>query len=924
MGTSEPVGRDAVLRLLSEALTAPADRGGAFLLLGEPGIGKTTCLAAAEAMAREAGHLTLGTAGNKAETKLPFAGLHRLLRPLLASTDTLPDVQRRALRTVLGLHEGGPADRFVISVAVLNLLRDASAHRTLLITADEIEWLDQDTRHILAFVTRQLDRQRVVVVATSSAVDGLPDLRDVFQEVHLPRLDEPAAGRVLDLRAPQLDDARREWVLEQAAGHPLALIELAQAPPAPGGTPSDPTSSGPLLSPALRRTFGVRVQDLTDSGRDVVLVAAVAAGASLPEILAAATVLSGRGVTATVLEGPQSLGLLRFDETRVHFTHPLVKAAIAQRESASRRQAAHRALGAVITVSAYRRAWHRALGTAKHDDAIAAELEAATSDIARRGDIGAAITALERAAQLSTKPVERGRRQILAARYAARLGRPDTVARLLTGAAGGELSAFDQVRAELLHEDFQPAVMADSNRVIQLCTIARRAEAAGDRELALDLAEAAARRRCAAPLDSRARSDVIALAGSLAQDSLDARVIAVLALADPIGNGRTALSELSDLGDETAITSGRLSAYAVAARAVGDYAVAARLLDRAEIELRARGLFGQLARNLCVAAEVRLELGDWDRAAAALTEFATLSGAAMSTNHGTAALLSTARTMALRGDPAAAFELISEAEHSPAVRGGSRHLAQAQIVRGIANISAGKPLEAYAALSRVLDPLDTIHHFREQFGAVTYLAEMAVRTGRQDHARDVVERLRPIAETSGSPLLQTHLVYATAVLAPDDVAEQSFLAGLASPATDSLWARARLQLAYGRWLRRQHRVTQSRGPLQTSLATLEQLGAQRWAEEARTELEASGVHGDEDHDLPVSGLLSAQELKIARFAALGMSNREIAERLALSPRTVGSHLYRIFPKLQISTRSQIAARLSEEYADTRVHPSTHL
>jgi hypothetical protein len=154
MGTGELVGRDAILDVLSDALTVAADRGGAFLLLGEPGIGKTACLATAEAMARESGHLVLGTAGTEAETKLPFAGLHRLLQPLLASIGALPDFQRQALLTVLGLHEGGPPDRFVVSVAVLNLLRDASEHRTLLITADEIQWLDQDTRYILAFVTR--------------------------------------------------------------------------------------------------------------------------------------------------------------------------------------------------------------------------------------------------------------------------------------------------------------------------------------------------------------------------------------------------------------------------------------------------------------------------------------------------------------------------------------------------------------------------------------------------------------------------------------------------------------------------------------------------------------------------------------------------------------------------------------------------
>jgi ATP/maltotriose-dependent transcriptional regulator MalT len=921
MGAVELVARDAVLLAISDALTAAAERGDAILLLGEPGIGKTSCLAAAEAMAREAGHLVLGTAGNEAEAHLSFAGLHRLLRPLLASTDALPDIQRVALLAALGMHEGGPGDRFMVSVATLNLLRAASEQRALLVTADEIQWLDQDTLHVLSFVTRRLDRHRVVVVATSSSVDGPPDLRDVFREVRLPRLDDAHAERVLRHRAAALDDAQRAWVMKQAVGNPLALVELAKTPPSLETSQPDPTNPGLTLSPALERAFGGRLHDLSPSGRDVALVAAVASGASVPEILAAAAVLSGQRVTATVLEEPQSLGLFWFDETRVHFTHPLVKAVIAQKESVSRRQAAHRALGAIITMSAYRRAWHRALGSAEHDDAIAAELEAATSDCVRRGDAETAIVALERASQLSTEPIERGRRLLLAARHAARLGRPDTVVRLLTAAVGGELSIFDRVRAALLHEDFVGIVMAESNQVIRMCALARRAVVAGETDLALELAEAAARRRCTAPLNARALAELAALARSLAENSNDARAIAVLALADPIGHSRTVLAILADVGEDIAIHGDGLSAYAVAARAVGHYQIAAKLLDRAEVELRARGLFGPLARNLCAVAELRLDLGDWDRAEAALVEFATLSAASMSTNHRAAALVATAKLSALRGDTAAALDLVSEAEHSPVLRGGSRYRAQAQIVRGIAYLAAGKHGEAYAALKRVFEPRDPSHHLREQIGAVMYLAEAAVGTGRQDHARDVVERMRVMVEISGSPVLMTHLRYATAVLAPDDVSEQHFLAALASGAADSPWAGARIQLAYGRWLRRQHRVTQSRGPLQAALATLQRLGATRWAEEALDELEASGVHGGDGHKVALSSLLSAQELKISRFAAQGMSNREIGLQLSLSPRTVGSHLYRIFPKLQISTRGQIASRLDEQYSAARTRPS---
>ena len=910
MGTVEVVGRDAVLLLISDALAAPADRGEALLLIGEPGIGKTTCLAAAAARARDTGHLVLGTAGSRAEIQLPFAGLQRLLRPLLASTGTLPEVRRGALLTALGMEEGGPNDLFLVSVATLDLLRTAAEQRGLMVTADEFQWLDQETRHVLAFVTRRMDRDRVVVVATSSSVEGLPELRDVFREVRLPRLDEPAARRIVGQHAPRLDYAQRDRVVKEAVGNPLALVELATLIAVPDATQPDPTSPGPSLSPTLKDAFGGRVQDLSQLSRNAVLIAAVALEPNVPEVLAAAAVLSGHDVTAAILEAPQSLGVLSFDETRVSFNHPLAKMAIAQNESVSRRQAAHRALGAIITVNAYRRAWHRSLGTAEHDNTIAAELEAATSECLRRDDTRTAIVALERAAQLSAEPAERGRRLLLAAKHARRLGQPGLVLRLLTAATSGELSAFDRTRADLLDEDFHGAVIANSNRALQLCRVARHASAVGETDLALELAIAASRRRCVASLDRRAVAEVITLAGALARDGGDARAVAVLALADPIGNGRAVLSKLTEMDQDTVVNGDSLSAYAVAARAVGHYADAAKYLDRAEIEFRAQGLFGSLAPNLCVAAEIRLDLGEWDRAAAALAEFASLPAGSMFPNHRVAALVMTARTAALRGDISTALELVSQVEHSPAARSGSRYLAQAQIVRGIAYISAGKHPEANAALSRLFDPLDSSHHFREQFGAVSYLAESAVRTGEQCHADDVVERMQVIAETSGSPTLLEQLAYARAVLASDDVAEQHFVRGLASASAESLWGHARLELAYGRWLRRQHRVTQSRGPLQASLTTFTRLGAIRWAEEARDELEASGVSGEDGHHLAALSRLSAQELKIARLAAQGLNNREIGQQLSLSPRTVGSHLYRMFPKLGVSTRAQIAARIA--------------
>ncbi|SOD74953.1 ATP/maltotriose-dependent transcriptional regulator MalT [Jatrophihabitans sp. GAS493] len=912
MRTHELVGRDRVLADLFEAVSAAGERGDAILLVGEAGIGKTACLTAVAALAQDAGYPLLRTVGSEAERQLPFAGLHRLLRPILASTATLPDVQRRALLDAFGMHDGAAGDRFVVSIATVNLLSQMSARHPLVIIADDVQWLDEQTRHVLAFVARRLGT-RVVFVAAATSLPQLRELGDGFRELRLNRLDVAEAHRLLTRLAPGLDPGQRQAVADLARGNPLALIELAAAPPTLT-TKDCPIPARISLSPQLERAFAGRHHELPQSGRDVLLVAAVASDASLPEILAATARMSGGRVGPEVLEPAQQLGLLSFDENQVIFSHPLVKAAVVQKESISRRQSAHRALGAVITVSSLRRAWHRAFGTSSYDDVIAAELEATTAASIKSGRAGAAILALERAAQLSVSPAERGRRLLLAARQAARLGRPDEVDRLLQGVVNSELSEFDRVRAELLHENVGGVVITDSLRVTHLCALARRATAEGERSLAVELADAAVRRRCAAPVEAPALADMISLAQGLWRGSSEARCVAVLALADPVAHGREVISALEAV-DERGITDGEeLSAYAVAARAVGDYTAAVRFLDRAEVLLRERGLLGPLARALCVVADLQLEVGDWDRAAAALAEFARLSVASMSVSHRAAAMATTAKIAALRGETAAALELVSDTEHSPAARSGSRYLARAQIVRGIVGISADKHGETYAALRRVFDPMDPSHHFREQFDAVSYLAEAAAHTGQQAQARKMLDDLQLVADRSGSPLLQMHLAYGRAVLASDDTAEKLFLACLASEAASLPWQRARVQLAYGRWLRRQQRVSQSREPLRSALTTLQRLGAVKWAAEALDELEASGA-ADEPGSNTGSphSLLSVQESKVARLASQGMSNREIGQQLYISPRTVSSHLYRIFPKLGISTRGQIAARLDELY-----------
>jgi DNA-binding CsgD family transcriptional regulator len=910
MDVADLIGREAPLAVLSAAIAAAGGQGDAILLVGEPGIGKTACLLAAQEAAQAAACRVVYTAGSAAESAFPFAGLHRLLQPLLGLADALPPVQRDALLTALGLQDGPPPERFLVSVAALSLVSEAARPSPLLIAVDDLQWLDEVSRHAVTFVARRLHDRHIVIIATAPSVRGLPEAPDAFGEVRLARLEEASARRLLDRCAPHLDRAQRDWVIGLAVGNPLALTELAAMPPAASGPLStDSLSTGlPMLSPRLERAFADRLPELPGPSRDAVLVAALASDDSVQEILAATALLTGQQVTTAVLEPLEALGLLRYDETRVRFAHPLGKPAVAQRESLARRQAAHRALGEAVVVSSSRRTWHRAHGTAGRDESVAAELELTGSISIRHGDPASAVLALERAAQLSVTPAERARRLLLAARQAAGMRRFGTVDRLLAAAESHQLSGWDRVRADLLLDERDDAAVGGSDRILRLCATARQAAAAGEDGLALELAYAASHRSFSAHVNSRAVSAVTSLADRVARDHEDPQALAVLALAEPIRHGRRVVSVLGGVDADATGDADSLRALAVAAYAVGDYLRGAAFADRAEAVLRRQGLPGALVPVLCAGAAIRLDLGYWDRAAAALAEVDTL-GPYLGQRPDV--LSTAAKAAALRGDTAAALELVAQAEHGPAARRGSSVLARAQIARGIAYIASGQHLDAYTALSRVFDPKDPSHHFREQFSAVMYIAEAALRCGQDDGARAMVGQLEVTAKRSGSPLLLTQLRYARAVLAGDDTAEQLFLDCLGSELASWPWPRARVQLAYGRWLRRQRRVRQSRAPLQAAQSALQGLGAATWAREALGELEAAG-RPNEDRRPEFPGIsLSAQELKIARLAARGLSNSEIGGRLGLSPRTVGSHLYRLFPKLDISARGQLAARLSE-------------
>jgi len=904
MTTPGLVGRDRELRILTDLVERIGTQGGAVVVIGEAGIGKSSLLRAAAEHGRKAGLTVLATTGIEAEAQLPFAGLHQLLRPVLGSADRLAATQRQALAAAFGAAGTERPESFMIALAALNLIAEAAARQPLLMIADDVHWLDGPTQDVLAFIARRVSADQIALIASLRAGTGAPFARAGIAELTVRGLDAAAAREVMMTHAGDLGYASRERILAAARGNPLALVEL---PIALRGTPETSLDALPLTT-RLERAFAARMADLPPLSRNAVLVAAVDYSDELPEILAAASALAGQPVGVDMLERAAEAGLIRFDELHVHFSHPLVRSGVLQLEPITRRHAANAALAEVLADEPYRRIWHRAQSITGPDDEVADELEASHLVSLRRGSVTGAIWALERSAQLTTDSPARGRRLLLAAEHAFELGRADLVDRLLAKAARTDLSALQRARMEWLREIFNDGVPGDAARVFELCDIACEAVAADDADLALNLLLGAALRCWWSDTGPAARARVAEVADLLGHARSDPRYVAALGVAEPVLRGQPVIELLHGVVLETVADPVALWLLGMAAHAVGEPVCAADFLGRAETKLREQGRLGLLSQVLTMQVLDNLELGSWDRAAAVVEEGRRLAQETGQPIWDTGTLVLTAIIMALQGQSERAEAVAAEAEQAARGRRLNDLLACVQLARGFAAMGAGRHAEAYAALRRLFDPADPAFHLTERFHGVMFLAEAAVHAGQAEEARSVIAALGADEAVTPSETLARHLSYARAVLADDGDAEKLFLAALSAPLVRWPWVKARLELAYGSWLRRQRRVAESRLPLRSAQTTFDLIGASSWADQARSELRAAGERMAR-HEPSAPGLLSAQELQIARLAAEGLSNREIGERLYLSPRTVGSHLYRIFPKLDITSRTQLASRL---------------
>ena len=906
------MGRDIELDRIDRAIADVRRRGAALLVVGEPGIGKSSILRATSRRARDRRCRLLDVTGVESEEGLAFAGLQRLIEPIMSPDHALPGVQRAALASAFGLEEGAAPQPFLVGLAVLNLLGEVATERPVVIVVDDVQWLDGPTQEVLAFLARRVDGDPVVMVAVIRTGYLSPLLLAGVESIALQGLDDDAAEQVLALAASDLGRVDRDDILQQARGNPLALVELPTAWRSPQNSMVHRLSGAVPLSARLERAFAARLPELPPRTRDALLVAAVDDEDDLPEILAAAAALSGAPVDGSALEPAVQVGLLTFDHAHVRFRHPLVKSGILQAESATRRQAASGALADVLRHQPLRRTWYRAQATIGPDDEVADELEEAHTENLRRGSVAAAISALERAAQLTPGSARRGHRLLLAAELGFGLGQVDLVTRLLSEAAGHALTDLDEARLEWLRELPDDTDLRSPRRIDELCGAATRA-AASDVGLALNLLVAAAVRCHWGWPRSDVRDRVVAATQSLAGSESDPRYLAALAVAQPLLQSRAVAGLLSRVESHGVADAEGLTLCGMAAFAVGDQPRAADLLARAAARCRREGRMGLLAQVLALGSAVAMDLGDWRFADTASDEARRLASETRQSTWRAGTLSTIARRHGLQGNVPLALDLAAELENTAGARGNACSRASVVLTRGFVFLHEGRHLEAYTQLRRLFDPDDPCSHDRERMPGVMFLADAAVRAGRREDVRPVIAELEDTVLQIRSPLLDTHLLYARAVLAADADAEQLYRSGLEHDLTRWPLVRARLELAYGSWLRRQRRPSEARAPLRSAQETLAWIGASRGVERARSELRAAGDRATAQDEAsgrsPWLDKLTAQELHIARLAAEGLSNREIGERLFMSHRTVGAHLRHIFPKLDITSRVQLAPLL---------------
>ena len=904
------LGRDRELEHLYWMIDQVRRRGGAVVVRGEPGIGKSALLEAVGRRAREQGATVVPTTGSQSEARFAFGALHQLLLPFLDGLDQLPDPQRRALDIAFGVTEGDAPDVFLVGLATLGMVTEREAQTPLLLVVDDAHWLDRASAEVLAFFARRLEMEPVIVLL--AVRDGVPSVLDEagLPDLALPGLDDDASRMLLDRNAAGLSEELKGRILAEAAGNPLALIELPAA-----AVHLDLTSaSEPLpLTARLEAAFASRLTALDADVRALLLIAALDDG-DLAELGRAAEALLGAriGVEDWTMAAASGLGTL--DDGAFRFRHPLIRSAVHHAATGQQRRLAHTALARTLAGDPDRAVWHQAAAARAPDEAVASALDAAADRARVRGGLDVALAALERAAGLAADPRLRALRLARAGDLAYQLGRSEEAVRLLRAALQlGRLPAHEVARASFDLETLTRA-WSGASTIRRFARVAEDLADHGEDRRALEALGTVSVRSYWDQLDDGTRHHVSAIVDRLAVPADDPQRLSALALIDPVRRGREVIARVGRMSPVDLPDPDQSMAVGRAAMAVWADDLALPFLRSAVAGFRADGRLARLAQCRAFEAWADINCGAVRMAITGAAEAETLAEETRQLRYVHAAKLAHAIAAAERGEAETAGDLIADVEAALLPMGANPQLGLVALARGRAALAIERPGEAYHHLVRIFDPSDVSYQPYTRGWALADLVDAAVRgDGDVDLVRGFLGEWEDIAAQTSALHLRVQLAYAAALLADTANAEERFQVAMGSSAVGSPYYTARVQLAFGGWLRRQRRGADARTPLREAARVFDALGLRCFAERAQRELRASGERARRRVSEAWTEL-SPQELQIAQLAAEGLSNREIGERLYLSHRTVSTHLYRIFPKLGITSRTQVRDALEPPHS----------
>lgn len=901
--------RTRVDRFLADVLER---RSGSLLVAGEAGAGKSALLAYAR---ERAGSIRcVAVRGFESERDLPYAGLSLLLRPLQRSLREVPEVQRSALGSALGLGPPVAADRFAAYAGVLSVLAVAAEQEPLLVVIDDAQWLDAASLQALLFTARRLLDEGIGMLFAARG-----DERPAADFAGLPRLEldglqEPEVAALMELRSgirPSAEVVRR--IHHATGGNPLAVRELAAAL-----TPAQLDGSMPLEDPLpagadVQRVVGRRVLALPVETRRALLFAAAEPTAG-PAVLERA--LDGAAL-ATDLAPAEAAGLVTVRPEEVEFRHPVFRSLAYELAAAPERRAAHAALARTFDpeVARARRAWHLARAATGLDESVARELEAVARSARDRGAPESAGRTLETAARLTPSPELRIRRRLDAAQAFGMAARLEPARRLLDEVVA-DAPDDPYLRADVQRLRGRLETMTGGSHHLHEMLVAEAERVTrydADRAASL-LADAAfiavtdGQLRLALELATRAQSLGAALVGP-AELEVHQTLGGALVLAGRIDEGLEHLERAEQLLQRERTVADFMpvvlaQAYHWAGRFEHGRSMLSAIVDRA----RRQGVVAALPYALALMAWLDFRLGNWTRAYAQVSESLSLAAVVGQRAQRAFGLMRLAELEAARG---AAHDCRAHVQESLAIAEkfgvGSMQLMAAPVL-GLLAAGCGateetvERLEATGreCLERGLEEPMTLPWTQE-------LIEVYLRLGDRDGAERTLGVLERQARRSGQRgACAAACRYRGLVAGDDSDAEDLFRRALRlHDALPVPFDRARTELCFGERLRRDGRRAQARAHLQTALATFDRLGAAPWAERARRELAATGIRArrrvPETRDQ-----LTAQELQVALLVAAGATNREAAAQLYVSPKTIETHLSRVYRKLGVRSRTELA------------------